>query len=71
VFSGAELQGLQTIVADAAAFHMPADVSNLAGKVCDGDAANGTFRYLDTNGYVRNTPLGNLHDGSSAGGPGQ
>ncbi len=61
-----DLQCLQTIVADAASLRMPADVSNLAGKVVNGDWNNATYQSLDSQGNVQSTPLGNLKVGSSA-----
>jgi hypothetical protein len=65
VLTIAELQGLQTIAADATAFNMPADIADLAGKLIDGDPANGAYRYLGSDGCVKTIALGNLQCGSS------
>ena len=55
------MDNLQTIVADAACLQMPADVSNLASKVVDGNAANATYQSLSASGAVTTTTPGNLH----------
>jgi hypothetical protein len=61
-----QLQWLQTIVDDAACFNMPADVSNLASKVLNGDPGNATYQYLGTGGAEITIPLGNLFAGNTA-----
>jgi hypothetical protein len=58
--SNLEMQCLQTLVDDAATFEMPADVSNLASKVVNGDPGNATYQHLGTGGVDVSVPLGNL-----------
>jgi hypothetical protein len=60
------LQSLQALANNASALNMPAYVSNLAGKVVNGDPDNATFRSLNSLGYVVSASLGNLRVGSSA-----
>jgi hypothetical protein len=64
--TSAELQSLQALVANASLLNMPAYVSNLAGKVVNGNTANASYNYLDSNGNVHSMTLGNLAVGSSS-----
>ena len=57
VVTSAELQGLQTIVADAATFHMPADIENLADKVINGDLDVAIFSLVADPDTGSKTPM--------------
>jgi subtilase family serine protease len=63
--SASTFQSLQALVAGASTLNMPTYVSNLAGKVINGDPANATYQSLDSLGNVVTITLGNLAVGSS------
>jgi hypothetical protein len=56
---------LQLLVRCASTLQMPADMTDLANSVINGQRANGTFRFLDASGNVATTGMGNLQAGSS------
>ncbi len=61
-----EMQWLKTIVDDSACLKMPADVSNLASKVVNGDPGNATYLSLGKGGVAVSSPLGNLFAATTA-----
>ncbi len=63
--SAATLADFQLLVRCASTLQMPADVADLANSVINGQQGNGTFHYLDANGNVLTSAMGNLQAGAS------
>jgi hypothetical protein len=62
----ATMQDLQFLLRCASTLQMPAYVADLGNSVINGEKANATLQYLDSNGNVVKAALGNLHVGSSS-----